>query len=103
VVTIVSTFGGGGVRLIYGSGAGRGDLIAAWRKIAADDLGYATPGAAYPCALAGRSVLFTRREQTPALSNVLRAIKKPDGGLCVESALPADATVQERAGVCVSK
>jgi hypothetical protein len=43
VVTYVSTFGAGGVRLIDGSGAGRGDLIAVWRKIASDNPGYARP------------------------------------------------------------
>jgi hypothetical protein len=33
---------------------------------------------------------------------MLSAIKQLDAGLCVESSLPTDATVQERVGVCVS-
>lgn len=103
VVTYVSTLGAGGVRLIYGSGAGS-DVLTVWRQIAADNPGFAPPGAAFlhPHALAGRAVLFTTREQTPALSQVLSAIKQLDAGLCVESSLPTDATVQERVGVCVS-
>jgi hypothetical protein len=103
VVTYVSTLGAGGVRLIYGSGAGS-DVLTVWRQIAADNPRFAPPEAAFlhPHALAGRAVLFTTREQTTALSQVLSSIKQLDAGLCVESSLPTDATVQERVGVCVS-
>jgi hypothetical protein len=103
VVTYVSTLGAGGVRLIYGSGAGS-DVLTVWRQIAADNPGFAPPGAAFlhPHALAGWAVLFTTCEQTPALSQVLSAVKQLDAGLCVEPSLPTDATVQERVGVCVS-
>jgi hypothetical protein len=95
--------GAGGVRLIYGSGVG-GNILAVCLQMVGDNPGFTAPQATFlhPRALAGRAVPFTTREHTPVLRQVLSAIKQLDAGLCVESSLPTDSTVQEGVGVCVS-
>jgi hypothetical protein len=102
-VTHVSTMGAGGVRLIYGSGVGS-NILAVCLQMAGDKPGFTPPQATFlqPHALAGRAVPFTTREHTPVLRQVLSAIKQLDAGLCVESSLPTEATIQQGVGVCVS-